>query len=177
MKLYHAVLNRDFQNTWKLVLSVIQNGLQMNDNKEVGNVIWFSPTTEYVYNNNFAVSIEVDKFGYGENEFDITYDGGTAWAHKPIPFNKLTVEKIPIVTLNDGRMTLTNKDLIVYATNTKWRYNTSQSFAELFNKKIVFDDNELCAELFERYVAPYINFEFDLNLIKGDKTKVIHLPI
>lgn len=179
MKLYHAILNRQWLDIWGLVTSVIKNGLRPHDNGEVGNAIWFSPTTEYVENAKFAVSIEIaeEDFGFGSNEFDITFDGGTAWAHKPIPFEKLTVEKIPVMEMNRGRMYLTNEDLIEFATNPKWRTNTPQTFAELFNYKMTFDDNIIIAELFERYVAPYIGFDFDLSQIQGGKTKVEHLNL
>ena len=74
-------------------------------------------------------------------------------------------------------MYLTNEDLIEFATNPKWRNNTPQTFAELFNRKMTFDDNIIIAELFERYVAPYIGFHFDLSQIQGGKTKVEHLNL
>ena len=39
------------------------------------------------------------------------------------------------------------------------------------------DGNIIIAELFDRYVAPYIGFDFDLNQIQGGKTKVEHLNL
>jgi hypothetical protein len=164
IKLYHRISSKSMQLP-QLINSVSTKGLIPNDNGEVGNAIWFSDNyQDYGKNGKFVVSLDFDTStnGVTSNEFEIVYDGHNAYAHKPIPFDRLIVEKIPTAIVNIDHI-LTNKDLIEYI-------NSEDISIKGINtgsiRLVVFTD------VFNKYVQPFINVKDFLLQVDRNRVKM-----
>lgn len=97
-KAYHCVMPKSM-GIEDAMKSVIQKGLIPNNNGERGNGIWFSVDDKFYNDAAFVVSLELSQENI--DKFDIMdSDSSIAFAKKPIPFDKLEVEKIPIMCFN-----------------------------------------------------------------------------
>lgn len=99
IKLYHRAGMHADMPFIEVIRSICKHGLSTkhsNDGDGIGNCIWFSSDyRDYCERDGFILSIELN----GENSvrFKLHYDGHNAYAYKDIPFEYLTIEKIPIV--------------------------------------------------------------------------------
>lgn len=106
INIYHCISPKSM-NLLDACRNVAQNGLMLNDNGEVGNVIWFSYKPFY---QNAKVVLGLELTNETKDKFEITGDSikdnsnhGILWAHKPIPFDTLFIKKAPAVYINSNK--------------------------------------------------------------------------
>ena len=134
------------------VKNVVKNGLKPYDSiggnySERGNIIWFSSDySQYGEKGEFVLSIEYNK--ENSEKYDMRFDGQYCSVFKEIPFSELTVVKIPIILMNDNRVS-TNDFLINIINKGK----TPEELSKLINER----KYKIFIDLFEKYVQPSIN--------------------
>ena len=150
--LYHKVGGKQISDMEGRVKNVINSGLNPYDSiggeySERGKIIWFASDYEqYGKNGNFVLSIEYNK--KNSEKYDMHFDGQYCSVFNKIPFEDLTVIKIPIILMS-GNRNLSNVFLIE-------RINkglTPEKLAELVNNS----KYKIFIELFEIYVQPKIS--------------------
>lgn len=160
--LYHRLNNKGSLDTTNFIKSVINNGLIRHDNGEVGNVIWFSDTfNDYSNNGKFVVSIPYNEVT--RNKYDIYYDNHNGYAYADIPFDELTVIKIPVF-VHSGRV-ISSDEMIKLINN---KVATIQNTNGLINLTIYGD-------LFNEYVQPYIDIDNFLDKLDTNTIKIINI--
>lgn len=161
IKLYHRLSNKINLNLTDFIRNVVNNGLIRKDNGEIGNVIWFSNEyNDYAKNGNFVVAIDYNKLN--KEKYKIHFDGHNAYAYEDIPFQNLEVIKMPTliyrnVTSSDDLIRLINKNMI-----------TPEKLNGLQNVKVF-------ADVFDRYVQPFININDFINKLSRDKITLINI--
>lgn len=168
--LYHKVGGRQIFDMEERVKMVIKYGLKPydaigGDYSERGNIIWFSSDyVQYGEKSEFVLSIEYNE--ENANKYDMRFDGQYCSVFKEIPFNELTVVKIPIILMNDNRV-LSNDFLIQIINNGK----SSKELSKLINER----KYKIFIDLFEKYVQPNISdINYTLTLKKSiDSTFII----
>ena len=162
IKLYHRIGNKNGLEVTELIKSIVNNGLVRYDNGEVGNVIWFSNSyDDYSKNASFVVSINYNQTN--KEKYEIYYDNHNGYAYKDIPFYDLEVVKIPLF-IHNGRVTSSDKliDLINDGVATVEKTNNLKNL-------IIY------ADLFNKYVQPYINIEDFISYLDEDKIQMINI--
>jgi hypothetical protein len=167
IRLYHRIASKKMRGP-ELIRSVFKNGLNLYNNGEVGDVIWFSSNyDDYAKNNNFVVAYDYDKSKSYEENNGITNSWDGAFGNEPIPFKDLILIKVPVMYLNSYE--LTNEYLIKLINVSNW---TPEKFNDI-NKdnKIIYQD------LFNMYVQPYIDYPNFLDGIDESKIKMIDVLV
>jgi hypothetical protein len=142
--------------------SVMENGLIPNDNGEIGSAIWFSTDyNDYGEKGSFVVSIEYNTVN--RMKFVMTLNGNSGFAYKTIPFNELTVVKIPVGIWDRDKRVINSKKFI----------DSSERIFSIKNMNNVPTGITLYRNLFNEYVQPYINEKDFLNKINNPNVKII----
>ena len=161
--LYHRISSKREGDLTKLLKSVVKNGLITHDNGEIGEIIWFSNSfNDYSKNGSFVVSIEYNDIN--KEKYEMYYDNHNGYAHKNIPFEELTVVKIPIVKMNNT--IFTSDDMIRYI-------NKKQILVDNFNS--LNRDVILYKDLFMEYVQPFINNKDFIDKLDTSKIKMVNI--
>ena len=166
VRLYHRIGNKKNIYGPDLIKSIFQHGLILHDNKEVGDVIWFSSNyDDYAKNNDFVVAYDYDKSkGYeGNNGITNTWDG--AFGHEPIPFNDLILIKVPVMYID--KYVQTNEALIKLINTHNW---TPEKFNSIKKDNVI-----IYQDLFNMYVQPKIDYPNFLNGIDQTEIKLINV--
>ena len=157
--LYHRLNNKGSLDTTNFIKSVIDNGWIRHDNGEVGNVIWFSNTfNDYSNNGKFVVSIKYNNIN--KEKYQIYYDTHNGYAYEDIPFDELTVIKIPILIKNG---IITSSDVVIRLINDK----------HILPEKLA--GYTIYGDLFNEYVQPYIDIDNFLDKLDTDTIKIINI--
>lgn len=165
--LYHRIGNKKGMSTPELVKSVLDNGLTPNDNGEIGSVIWFSSDfRDYAEKANFVVSIEFNE--ETRKLYDLRYDGHNGYGRAVIPFSALKVEKIPVMKLNGTVDNKTTIDII------NGKYGGNKYTPEKFNDNPI--NAVIYADLFNKYVQPYIGIDNYLTQLDSPRIEIINIP-
>jgi hypothetical protein len=161
--LYHRIGNKRGLPIPDLIKSVVENGLECHDNGEVGSTIWFSDNiNDYGKNGLFVVSIEYNPVN--KEKYNIYYTKGNAYAYKNIPFEALTVVKMPVA---DIRGHVIPTDEFIEHVSGKFGI-TPDSFDKIPNATIF-------ADVFNAYVQPYIEIPDYINQITSPNVKLINI--
>ena len=153
--LYHAVHFNQERNLIELLKSIIQNGLIPYDPhngdefSERGSVIWFSTNYKhYAEKSKFVLSIEYNEDNIKKFDLRLDYGGEYATATQQIPFEYLTVMKIPVIKTVANINS--NVDLIKLI--NEHNYSSDKLIKVINDYKY-----KLFINFFEKYVQPYIN--------------------
>ena len=158
---YHSISGKQTLDIKDRIKNVITNGLIPHDPHEDGYtergvVIWLSPNyDDFAKKGNFVVSL-TDNIDNRE-KYDIRFDGQYGVATNQIPFNVLTVVKIPIIISNTF---ITNNINIIKLINNGIDVTNIANVID--NKK-----GQLLYDMFMTYVQPYLkNKNFINELVK-----------
>jgi hypothetical protein len=150
--LYHKVGGKQTPNMEERVKNVVINGLKPYDSiggefSERGSIIWFSSDyIQYGKEGDFVLSIEYNK--ENAKKFDMRFDGQYCSVSKEIPFNELKIIRIPIVLMNDNKVS--TNDFLINIINKGF---TPEKLSNLVNE----NKYKIFVDLFEEYVQPNIN--------------------
>lgn len=98
--IYHTVLDRHDIGTDAVIKSVVAKGLVPNNNGEIGGAIWFNPHN-HEYSGNGKMTLRLKMTPENIRDFEISGDGGTFWAHKTIPFDRLEIVDCPVMLIGN----------------------------------------------------------------------------
>ena len=144
-KLFHQT-----KPNFETLKSIIQNGLQPNDNGEAYG-IWFQEGTPFYNTNVNMFSIENTPQNLEKYRFSKIYDGDIKIATKPIPFNELTVENIGFAIANDKNV-LFSKTFVNPNSFFKKRFEQYGSIAKYLCENKSFEKLIVYVDLFEIFI-------------------------
>jgi hypothetical protein len=153
-KLYHQT-KPDFE----ILKSIIENGLQPNDNGEAYGV-WFQANTPFYSSQSNMFSIENNSENLTKYKFSILYDGDVKIATRPIPFNELTVENIGFAVSNNQNILFskffTNSNKLIQK-----RVQEYGSIAKYMCENKNFETLLVYTDLFEMFIEQGTSHIFD----------------
>lgn len=170
VRLYHRIGSKLNLTVPELIKSVYEKGLIPKDNGEIGEVIWFSDDySDYAKNGKFVVAVDFDTAtnGYSNNEYGMRYDGHNGYASKAIPFDKLIIIKIPVLTFSNGHVS-TNEEMIEFINGNRMPI-TPEDLNNNSLKPVIY------ADVFSKYVQPHINYPNFIEELDTNSVKIINV--
>lgn len=153
IRLYHRVGVKNYNSYPELIKSIKDKGLVTNDNREIGDAIWFSNDfSDYGDQGMFVVALDFDTAtnGVANNKYGIVYDGHNAYGYNNVGFEDLVVIKIPVGQLNDNHV-ITNVDAIKYINDEGFLNPSAINAGQI--------DITLYKQVFNTYVQPHIDIK------------------